>query len=300
MGVLVVLAGSVPIRRLFSTYIGNLTDLDYLRANLRLVGGYAPVNSLLFVAATLGMLVSVSVIDRRKSLLPHVVHATTSPLLVLLGVSFLMEPNTPQYGVLKAIFILSSVYVPISSALLVEAVSRRLRPSALPLASILVWCTMMFFSPPANEVKWLSTPGANSNEWAEAIVKEADSGRSVVCLNTEKDSTGRDYEAYLCTRIASAVVVADTYETRTWTAANICQIPPKQAKEAFTAEFQEKLTVVIFDETRLSSGAGCQAPADGARTGWLSSIDWNRVRVVNVQGNPVMVDEEIQTSQEGT
>jgi hypothetical protein len=122
----------------------------------------------------------------------------------------------------------------------------------------------------------------------------------VVCLNTELDNTSRDYEAYLCTRIASSVVVKDTYETRTWTAANLCQIPANQAADAFTKDFQESLTIIIFDASRLSSRTGCQAAVDGAPRGWLSSIDWNVVKVVDTKGDPVAVDDGMLSSQEET
>jgi hypothetical protein len=81
----------------------------------------------------------------------------------------------------------------------------------------------------------------------------------------------------------------DEYVHRTWTAANICQIPPPQARSAFSREFQQDLSVLLFDGTRTSSFAGCQAPAKGEPNGWLSSINWDVVRKLDSTGKVVNI-----------
>jgi hypothetical protein len=81
----------------------------------------------------------------------------------------------------------------------------------------------------------------------------------------------------------------DEYVHRTWTAANICQIPPAQAAAAFEANFQKNFTVVLFDGTRTSSFTNCQAPAEGAPNGWLSSINWDVIRKVDTSGKVVSI-----------
>jgi hypothetical protein len=52
---------------------------------------------------------------------------------------------------------------------------------------------------------------------------------------------------------------------------------------------QEKLTIILFDGTRTTSFAECQAPTEGAPNGWLSSIDWSVVRKVDTSGKVVEI-----------
>lgn len=284
-----VLVSGFLVRRVFGTYFGNISDLDYLLENLRLVGGYAPVNSLLFFGSVIAVLVLVSTVwgDR-----PQMVLLTVSlvvPLLVLLSISYAMRPNTPQYGVLKYMFVLASIFVPLVAGTATDLLSRVLDARSAALAGGALFGMVMVYSPPASDLKWLSQPGTNKNLWAEGVVKGLQGGHTVVCLNTAEDDTGRDYEAYLCTRMASSLGGVDTYETRTWTAANICQIPIEQARDAFKPEFVSKLVVVVFDKGRLTSAAGCQTGDPKTPGGWTSVIDWSAVNVVGPDGASVNV-----------
>lgn len=273
--------------RLFPNYLANIRDIDYLLGNLRLVGGYAPVNPLLFFAAVLLSFVFVTKKWRESRWISPFLVSVVAPLLLLLLISYAMTPNTPQYGVLKYMFIVASVLTPLAAAAVSEFIGSLLTPRSAPLVGVAVFSAVMMYSPPGSELKWLSKYGDRSNEWAPAVVSGVKLGRTVVCLNTVKGDTGRDYEAYLCTRMAASLAGIDTYEVRTWTAANICQIPIEQATAAFRGEFQENLRVLVFDPSRLSSGAGCQAvSAPGSKT-WTSPIDWSRVEVVGPDGRRV-------------
>jgi hypothetical protein len=288
--VLITITGIAAIRELFPTYFANITDVNYLLDNLRMVGGYAPVNSLLAVSAFVGCLVLVSTRWAKYQDFTYLILSLLGPLTVLLVISYAMKPNTPQYGALKYMFILASLLVPLATTSLVAEFAHLIPARLLPLTGLALVSAVMMFAPPANELTWLSKPGTRENEWSRAVIQEVRRGGTVVCLNSTQGDTGRDYEAYLCTRIASALAGTDTYETRTWTAANICQIPLEQAREAFSDDFQKQLSVVLFDGRRSTSGAGCQSPNGPLVGGWTSVIDWTSTRTVSPDGSLASVD----------
>ena len=276
----------IVVRRILPTYFSNITDLDYLFDNLRLAGGYAPVNSMLAVGSFVGCLILVSTRWQGEKRLSFFLVSLLAPLAILLVVSYSMHPNTPQYGTLKYMFIVSALCVPLACAAAFLETARFVPKGLASLLGLVILAVVAMFAPPANEMKWLTNPGDRPNEWSSAVINEVRKGRTVVCLNTVKGDTGRDYEAYLCTRIASSLAGADSYETRTWTAANICQIPLEQAKAAFTPAFQEDLSVVLFDSSRSTSGAGCQTASGSIIGGWTSVVDWNSTASFSVDGTP--------------
>ena len=288
--ILITITGVAAIRKLFPTYFANITDVNYLLDNLRMVGGYAPVNSLLAISAFVGCLVLVSTRWARYQDFTYLILSLLGPLTVLLVVSYAMKPNTPQYGALKYMFILASLLVPLATTSLVAEFAHLIPARLLPLTGLALVSAVMMFAPPANELTWLSKPGTRENEWSRAVIQEVSRGGTVVCLNSTQGDTGRDYEAYLCTRIASSLAGTDTYETRTWTAANICQIPLEQARAAFSDDFQKQLSVVLFDGRRSTSGAGCQSPNGPIVGGWTSVIDWTSTRTVSPDGSLASVD----------
>ena len=288
--VLITITGIAAIRELFPTYFANITDVNYLLDNLRMVGGYAPVNSLLAVSAFVGCLVLVSTRWAKYQDFTYLILSLLGPLTVLLVISYAMKPNTPQYGALKYMFILASLLVPLATTSLVAEFAHLIPARLLPLTGLALVSAVMMFAPPANELTWLSKPGTRENEWSRAVIQEVRRGGTVVCLNSTQGDTGRDYEAYLCTRIASSLAGTDTYETRTWTAANICQIPLEQARAAFSDDFQKQLSVVLFDGRRSTSGAGCQSPNGPIVGGWTSVIDWTSTRTVSPDGSLASVD----------
>lgn len=288
--VLITIPSIAAIRKLFPTYFANITDVNYLLDNLRMVGGYAPVNSLLAVSAFVGCLVLVSTRWAKYQDFTYLILSSLGPLTVLLVISYAMKPNTPQYGALKYMFILASLLVPIATTSLLAEFAHLIPARLLPLTGLALVSAVMMFAPPANELTWLSKPGARENEWSRAVIQEVRRGGTVVCLNSTQGDTSRDYEAYLCTRIASSLAGTDTYETRTWTAANICRIPLEQARAAFSDDFQKQLSVVLFDGRRLTSGAGCQSPDGPIVGGWTSMIDWTSTRTVSPNGSPASVD----------
>ena len=278
---------AVIFSRVFSTYAGNIRDLDYVLANLRMVGGYATVNPILVLSSIVSVLTYCSIRWDQLRVAAHAVTALLLPLASLLLVSYAMEPNTPQYGVLKYAFILVSVFVPLTVGVATSVLVMRSDRQLAFLVSAMMTIAVMMFPPPSSDIKWIWNHGANTNEWSSAVVDGVNKGRTVVCLNTLEGDTGRNYEAYLCTRIATALAGVDTYESRTWTAANICQIPIKQARAAFTHEFQKSLTIVIFDRSRLTSDAGCQTGEAGEPGGWTAVVDWSLVEIVGPDGSLV-------------
>jgi hypothetical protein len=58
-------------------------------------------------------------------------------------------------------------------------------------------------------------------------------------------------------------------------------------RSAWPVEEQKKLSVILFDPTRTSSFAGCQAPVAGYPNGLLSFVNWNMVKKLSPSGEVV-------------
>jgi len=114
--------------------------------------------------------------------------------------------------------------------------------------------------------------------WSAAVVAELERepSRNLVCLNTLID-TSRNYGGYLCTRMANGFQGKSNYTYNTWTAANIGQIPPEQAADAWDTNFYRHLTILLFDPSRLNNG-------EEQQKAWLADVKWRAVKLIGPNG----------------
>jgi len=273
----------------FPGYRSNFTDWDYLRFNLKMTGGFPEVRLDLLVA-----IVAVSVYAvladalSTENLLQRMVLLLTGTWILLVTMSYLVAPYQIQYGVLKYSYVVAGALAPVAIGGLVKWSGSRGGNAGAIACVFLVTVSLTLLAPPGAKWNWMHSAVVDKNQWAGAVVKAitASPSRPVGCVTV--DPTGvplADNQSYVCSRLAFAMGGHDEYVHRTWTAANICQIPPEQADAAFDRKFLTGLTVVV---TVLQSGSPCAVTPTHLK-GWLTSVDWNQMTAVGLDGEPLVV-----------
>lgn len=293
VGIALILFGYFSYTRLFASFLQNAFSLDYIISNLTIPGGYSTANPWLvvlgFIAVTWwGFSKTHSDKDMGHWILPLLF---VVPTVLLFVWSYFLAPFVPQYGAWKYLYIATSVTVPLTVVILQNLLPNRTPIRFVRVLPVLVLFALTMFSPPWNSIQWAEGVKGTDAPWVAGVVKalQVSPERPAACVNTVLNDESRNYEAYLCSRMSFGLGGFDEYVHRTWTAANICQIPPPQARAAFSREFQQDLSVLLFDGTRTSSFASCQAPEKGEPNGWLSSINWDVVRKLDSTGKVVNI-----------
>lgn len=296
--------GYVSYTRLFASFLQNALDLDYVIQNLTIAGGYATVNAWIVVLSFVAMAMWACDSDELRKNATHWVLplVIVVPTVLLFTWSYFLAPYVPQYGAWKYLYIAAAVTAPASVVVTPRFIPEHIPKSTVRVLPIVLLFALAIFSPPWNSIQWTVKLDQPSYSWASAVVQELQKRPHVPlgCVNTSKGDVGQNYIAYLCSRMAFGLGGFDEVEHRVWTAANICQISPEQARATFDDEFQNNFTVILFDGTRTSSFADCQASvADNPEVsnGWLSSINWSKLRKLDVDGNvlklrPTLPDKE--------
>lgn len=292
-GIAMILFGYFSYTKLFASFLQNAFSLDYIISNLTIPGGYSTANPWLvvlgFMAVTWwGFSKTHSDKDMGHWILPLLF---VVPTVLLFVWSCFLAPFVPQYGAWKYLYIATAVTVPLTVVILQSSLPNPTPIRFVRVLPVLVLFALTMFSPPWNSIQWAEGIKGTDAPWVAGVVKalQVSPERPAACVNTVLNDESRNYEAYLCSRMSFGLGGFDEYVHRTWTAANICQIPPPQARAAFSREFQQDLSVLLFEGSRTSSFAGCQAPAKGEPNGWLSSINWDVVRKLDSTGKVVNI-----------
>jgi len=287
LGSLLVLV--VVVRGFFSDTLSNFMDVDYIKKNLTLAGAYSTVSPWIALA---GLVVPVSLVasrwgntnDGRRSI---AVLTLVTPPVTLFVLSYFLAPYTPQYGAWKYLYLAVVAVGPLAIVCGVNEAARSAgRRGALGAAAASA-VILMLFPPPLTYANWSGTVGKTRYEWVDPIVHELrnEPSRPVGCLNTLKDDQTQNYNAYLCSRMAFGLGGFNEIHHRVWTAANLCAAPPEQVQAEWSVDRQRNLTVVLFDGSRTTSSAGCQTGSKPFERGWLTSIDLQLTRNLDIRGN---------------
>lgn len=289
----IALFGYVSYTRLFPSFLQNVTSIEFITRNLTIPGGYSTVNAWLVVLSFTVVLWWAFASSHSDTFAKQaLVVAVVFPIVGMFTWSYFLAPFTPQYGAWKYLYIGAAVLAPLAVVVMGALLPLSAGSGLTRVLPIALFLLVTLFSPPWNNIRWVDNVKISGGYvWADHIVEELrnNPNRAVGCLNSSKGDSGMNYIGYLCSRMSFGLGGFNEYVHRTWTAANICQIPPSQAENAFDLEFQENLTIVLFDGTRTSSFAECQAPSEGAANGWLSSIDWSVVRKLDPYGKVVEI-----------
>jgi hypothetical protein len=283
----------VSYTRLFASFLQNAFSLDYVIRNLTIAGGYATVNPWLVVLSFVVVIVWSSSDMRYKEdtsfwILPAVIIAPTTFLFVW---SYFLAPFTPQYGAWKYLYITTSVTAPLALVIAGILLPKELSVRFVRAAPVLLLFVFASFTPPWSSIRWADEVKGQDYAWVSAVVRELRETptRPVGCLNTNKGDTTQDYTGYLCSRMSFGLGGFDDVRHRVWTAGNICTITREQTTFEWPPEQTKNLTVILFDGSRTSTFAGCQAPNGADKNGWLSSIDWSVIRKLDSSGKVVNI-----------
>ena len=281
---ILVIPAAYIVRRLFATVITNL-NWDYFSFNNSLGGGVQPISGWLAFTSLVSLLVvgfsawsnlkTVSIGVFTSLLAAGMIVGYTACLYIL---SYIASPYGPQYGALKLLYVgsmISAPFIPVAFGRLLQG---RRAPVPVQLAiGPLVILGLALIDPGRMLFSWPKAVKPVA-PWSAAVVEELriEPSRKLVCLNTSLD-TSQNYGGYLCTRMANGLQAKSNYEYNTWTAANIGQIPPAQAAEAWDLDFFKNLTILLFDPTRLNNGEQQQID-------WLSTVRWRAVKLIGPNG----------------
>ena len=293
LGVAIVLFGYFSYTKLFASFLQNALSLDYIIKNLTLPGGYATVNPWLVVigfviVALWGSSTSLLQVDQAHWILPTLF---LGPTVFLFMWSYFLAPFTPQYGAWKYLYIAAAVTTPLAIVIFSSGLPARVPVNFVRVLPVLVLFALTMFSPPWNSIRWAEEVKGDDYSWVVPIVQELQVSpeRPVGCLNSVKDDVTQNYMGYLCSRMAFGLGGFDEDRHRVWTAGNICAVGNKQTISEWPSEKLSEFTVILFDGSRTSSFAGCQAPTEGEPNGWLSSINWDVVRKLDNTGKVVNI-----------
>ncbi len=288
----VILFSYVSYTRLFPSFLQNVTSLEFITTNLTIPGGYSTVNSwLVLLSFSLVLWWAFGSAHNDVQTQQALVVALVFPIVGMFTWSYFLAPFTPQYGAWKYLYIGAAVLAPLAVIVVGALLPPRVNSGVMRVLPVALVLLVALFSPPWNNIRWVDNVESDGYAFSNVIVQELrrDPERVVGCLETSEADSGYSYIAYLCSRMALGLGGFDNSVHRVWNAGSLCTISPQQAALEFTREFQENLTVILFDGTRTSSFAGCQAPGDQFPNGWLSSIDWSVVRKLDSYGKVVEI-----------
>jgi hypothetical protein len=269
-----------------------VTSLEFITTNLTIPGGYSTVNSwLVLLSFSLVLWWAFGSAHNDVQTQQALVVALVFPIVGMFTWSYFLAPFTPQYGAWKYLYIGAAVLAPLAVIVVGALLPLRVNSGVMRVLPVALVLLVALFSPPWNNIRWVDNVESDGYAFSNVIVQELrrDPERVVGCLETSEADSGYSYIAYLCSRMALGLGGFDNSDHGVWNAGSLCKISPDQAALEFTREFQENLTVILFDGTRTSSFAGCQAPGDQFPNGWLSSIDWSVVRKLDPYGKVVEI-----------
>lgn len=297
---LVGVVGLVAMRFLVWPVAKSILDIQYLTYQLSLGGAYASVHPYLILVIfglAIGTLASSMGNGAESALFKLMVLCSVALPTIFVGLGFFRTPYEPQYAAYKSLQLVSMVVISIAIAGLVRAAIRLSRSTTYSVVAIAVVILIggVTYMEPYPQVRNLMVAPEGA-WWVNAASNELSENpdRLLVCLDT-RSKDWRGYDAYVCTRQLAGIQGRTSYETNTWTAANICQVSSAQMA-AIPVEFWRKLTILVTDKDRLVNSnhcdgfgwAGPEMPNDEQYPiGWLSSVPWREVRVIDQDGNAV-------------
>ena len=288
----IVLFSYVSYTRLFPSFLQNVTSLDFITYNLTLAGGYSTVNAwLVILSFTVVLWWAFASGHSDAQTQQALVIALVFPIVGMFTWSYFLAPFTPQYGAWKYLYIGAAVLAPLAVIVVGALLPLRINSGVMRVLPVAFVLLAALFSPPWNNIEWVDQVEGVDYPWVAPIVKELRESptRPVGCLNTLESDTGQNYIAYLCSRMSMGLGGFDETRHRVFVAGNICTVSEEQTANDWPTTELKNLTVILFDGTRTSSFAGCQAATESQPNGWLSSIDWSVVRKLDPYGKVVEI-----------
>jgi len=298
----VVLAISIFVYYFFLSFLRTILNFDTVKYQIALDGAYPSVRDV--TAAAIFLIIGYGLFNLVDNAEPNggsapqlltlifAVLLATNLGLFLLG--YFIKPYYPQYGPFKFLYMSTAASFPIAIGYFSKwAIQKSSSSTNFAVVMAAAFFAFVSFGPPVQYLGSLVDTADKDLPWASQLVKEieSDPSRIVVCLDSSEDNNF-DYETYLCSRSAMGLQGVNDPEYSIWTAVNICQIQPGQFEsEIFNDDFYSRLTVLVTDSDRYTSGGSCQGKGWGGdqyEMGWLSDVNWSLVRVVGYDGKEVL------------
>jgi hypothetical protein len=286
----------------FSSFLRLLFDFETVKYQIALDGAYPTVREItaaaIFLIIGAGLFHFVDDVPAKKSIASQMLTYMFAILLVInLGLfllGYLIEPYYPQYGPFKFLYMSTAASFPIAvgyfSKWTIQKSSSSMKTAVVMAAFLFAFVS---FGAPIQYLGSVIDTAKEKLPWANQLVQEiqSDQDRVVVCLDSSEGNSFDD-ETYLCSRAAIGLQGVNDSEYFIWTAANICQIQPSQFEsDLFGDDFYNRLTILVTDSDRYTSGGSCQGKGWGGdqyEMGWLSDTNWSLVRVVGYDGKEVL------------
>lgn len=232
--------------------------------------------------------------------------ATSVASASVLMLARLTPPNEIGYGPAKFVSILTLSMIPLGCSSLAKLLASfrgvRTTTTSYLVVGALLTSLIQFGLPIQNlEVIWKQR---SEPYWFEAVVaaRTRFPDRIPLCLDTTK-GFGRSERAYECSRLTIGLVggerslIAPQLAAFQW--GNICTVEPDDAYRLWDDEFFSEIVIIVSDPQRLSSEAECQSRELTASDvspfgkdsgydlwpiGWLSSVRWDLVKLIDTDG----------------
>ena len=227
----------------------------------------------------------------------------------VIGLSLMTPPNYEiRYGASKFYVIVAATLAPAAFAKVGQWLQSKYQATNQMIATLVVLCLLfaMQMGSPIGSMAMFSRPDSKP-AWFDSVIaaKLRYPERIPLCLNTDR-GVGRSESAYVCSRLSIGLAGGDrsTFSQALYTFqwGNICTISADQAYAAWSDDFFKKISVVVTNKNRLSAENDCHSleltktsispygKLDGFDVwpiGWLSSVKWGLVEVVDMQGDSV-------------
>jgi hypothetical protein len=198
-------------------------------------------------------------------------------LLYLLAVTLLSLISPPNRTLMYSAIKLQLVFVVIAIPYVVRWLYKKLNNSDSKFSLVFISGAMLtLFVFEVSLGQFVNYPLKMNREsiiWATGVTKalKNDPNARIVCLNPNTD--GRDYQAYVCSRMSSGITGGFSEPDSLWQAKHLGSISNERFRDEIPEDFYDNLTIVSFDpEKRLSD--------DPARQDWMQHIPWKQVNVV--------------------
>lgn len=291
-----------------NAFVSYVSSREKLEEIIRTGGNIGIANPLFLLGVVVLATGSTFEASRQSKNLNRLVISMSASAAAIIMLALLLPPNELRYGPSKLFVVISAGLSPLAIGTLGVWYQQKLRGGwqmATSFVVVLTLCTALLGGPVTSLLNLTRVDAQPS--WVEAVVKARLKfpNRTPLCLNTDA-GVGRSESAYECSRLSIGLVGGDRSEfsqaLNTFQWANICTLNADVAAKAWSGEFFKTISIIVTNRNRLSAENDCHTleftetdfspygKFDGFDVwpvGWLSSIKWPLIEVMDMTGESV-------------
>ena len=291
-----------------NAFVSYVSSREKFEEIIRTGGNIGIANPLFLLGVVVLATGSTFEAGRQSKNLNRLIISMSASAAAIIMLALLLPPNELRYGPSKLFVVIAAGLSPLAIGTLGVWYQQKLRGGwqmATSFVVVLTLCTALLGGPVTSLLN-LTRVDAQP-PWVEAVIKARLKfpNRTPLCLNTDA-GVGRNESAYECSRLSIGLVGGDRSEfsqalyTFQW--ANICTLSADVGAKAFSDKFFETISIIVTNRNRLSAENDCHTleftetdfspygKFDGFDVwpvGWLSSIKWPLVEVMDMTGESV-------------